>query len=106
MREWLNLHGSPAAPAPIAVFDTRFAADSHIPVAGAQRAASLAASRGVEVVGVPMGFLVESITGPLVEGELERAEAWGRSLADEVLRDLGNTPRPVGDGGFDAPACR
>lgn len=90
MREWL---GAPAPRSPMAVFDTRLRAYSHIPVAGAQRAARLVARGGVEVVGVPTGFLVETTTGPLVEGELERAEAWGRSLAGEILRaDAGSVP--------------
>ena len=34
-----------------------------------------------EVVMPPEGFTVEGTEGPLTEGELERAKAWGRQLA-------------------------
>jgi flavodoxin I len=35
---------------------------------------------GGELVAEPKGFLVKGKEGPLVEGELERAAAWSRSL--------------------------
>jgi hypothetical protein len=43
-----------------------------------------------------VGFLVDDLPGPLLEGELERAVAWGRGLGTE-LSDLaeagtGTTP--------------
>ena len=38
-------------------------------------------SHGYEAVGEE-SFLVEGTDGPLHEGELERARAWGRQLAD------------------------
>ena len=33
----------------------------------------------------PIGFLVDDIRGPLVEQELERAVAWGRQLAAQLV---------------------
>lgn len=36
--------------------------------------------KGGELVIPPDGFLVQGMKGPLVEGELERAEAWAREI--------------------------
>jgi len=38
--------------------------------------------KGGEVVVAPEGFLVVGNEGPLVEGELERAAAWGRQIGE------------------------
>lgn len=37
-------------------------------------------ARGYSLVSRPTGFAVEGLDGPLLEGELERARAWGASL--------------------------
>lgn len=37
--------------------------------------------KGGTLVVPPEGFLVQGMEGPLVEGELERARAWGREMA-------------------------
>lgn len=37
-------------------------------------------SRGYVLVGEPESFFVVDMEGPLAEGELERATAWGASL--------------------------
>ena len=39
------------------------------------------AAAGGSLVRTPEGFLVNDTEGPLADGELERAAAWGRSLA-------------------------
>ena len=36
--------------------------------------------KGAELVTLPEGFYVEGVKGPLVEDELERAEAWAREI--------------------------
>jgi flavodoxin len=66
----------------IATFDTRmkmkfaekfgFAAD---------RMADQLKEQGNIILSVPMGFIVNGQKGPLAEGEVERAEKWGRELA-------------------------
>ena len=38
--------------------------------------------KGAELVTSPEGFYVEGVKGPLVEGDLERAEAWGRQMIE------------------------
>lgn len=37
-------------------------------------------SRGYEILSAPESFFVVDMKGPLVDGELERATAWGASL--------------------------
>jgi len=71
--------------AQVAAFDTRltnrwvkvfgFAAD--------KIAAALKAHEG-DLVAEPEGFFVEGKEGPLVEGELERAEAWARGILETL----------------------
>ena len=39
--------------------------------------------KGAELVTSPEGFYVEGVKGPLVEGELERVEAWAREIVDK-----------------------
>ena len=40
--------------------------------------------RGYELITDPESFLVEDSEGPLADGELERAKAWGASLAEKL----------------------
>jgi hypothetical protein len=81
LREWLAT-SSPARPGQVvATFDTRLVALRRLRAAGAEKAADLARRHGFVVVGEPAGFLVEGTQGPLVDGEIERAEAWGARLA-------------------------
>jgi flavodoxin len=46
----------------------------------AGRIAKQLRAKGGKLVGLPEGFLVGDMEGPLVEGELERATEWARSL--------------------------
>lgn len=48
---------------------------------GAPEIAKLLAAAGYRPVGEPAGFVVKGKYGPLKEGELERARAWGEGLA-------------------------
>ena len=40
------------------------------------------------MLGRPEAFLVSDVRGPLVDGELERAAAWGYDLAGELARRI------------------
>jgi flavodoxin len=73
-----------------AAFDTRMAADDQgfalrtlMGIIGyaAQRIEKSLVRAGAAVVASPEGFIVEGREGPLRSGEIERAVAWGRSLA-------------------------
>jgi hypothetical protein len=89
LREWLGaLSGSvPAA----ATFDTRLAKPRWLTGSAASRAARLLRRRGHRLVVAPESFLVTGTPGPLVDGELDRARAWGTRLAGAVAT-AGRTP--------------
>ena len=69
-----------------AAFDTR----AHKPVllvgSAARGIARRLRRRGYALAGEPESFFVAGTTGPLEDGELERAREWGRKLANEVSR--------------------
>lgn len=51
----------------------------------APKIASSLASKGGQVVGNAEGFIVLDKEGPLLDGELERAAAWGHALAVDIV---------------------
>jgi hypothetical protein len=83
LREWLaSLHGE-GGPT-VAVFDTRI----HTPVylgSAARGASRRLRHLGFDVTAVT-SFFVGGTTGPLDQGELTRARAWGAGLAESVAR--------------------
>lgn len=80
LREWLSSMGETRTPRVAATFDTRVTKVRRIPKAASTRAAKLLSRHGYRLVSRPAGFLVTDTSGPLEEGELERATAWGRSV--------------------------
>ena len=74
----------PAACPVAAVFDTRVSKVRRLPAAAGPRAVRLARRRDSGCSAAPEAFLVSDIRGPLVDGELERAAAWGHALAGEL----------------------
>lgn len=84
LREWLHRLEVPEGQVSAATFDTRI----HLPLGtgtGALGAVNLLRRSGFEVTGEAESFFVDGIKGPLREGELERAHAWGRSLTALLL---------------------
>jgi flavodoxin len=66
----------------IAAFDTRMSMKfAKIFGYAAVRLSAQFQANGSTVKSQPQGFIVKGRTGPLAEGELERASAWGRELA-------------------------
>ncbi|GAA2804711.1 flavodoxin domain-containing protein [Kitasatospora sp. CM 4170] len=61
-----------------AAFDTR--ADMRMSGAAAEGIAQRLSRHHYDVVADPEGFIVEEADGPLREGELDRARAWGAGL--------------------------
>ncbi len=79
LREWIAEQS--LAGRTVAVFDSRAAKARHLPGSAARSAARMLRRRGVAR---PLGvtsFYVADVAGPLVDGELDRAAAWGRELA-------------------------
>lgn len=77
----------------VATFDTRYA-DEDMPAAilkiivkimgesafAAKYVAGKLRKKGAEIISDPIGFYVKEAKGPLKDGELKRAEEWGKSL--------------------------
>ena len=63
-----------------ASFDTRM----HVWIHGdaAKKISKRLAAAGAEIISEPMFFYVTGKEGPLAEGEIERAKAWGRKLVE------------------------
>jgi flavodoxin I len=68
-----------------AVFDTRIKTKL-VKIFGyaAGRMADALVGKGVGLVAPAEGFLVKGTKGPLVEGELERAAAWGKKVIEGI----------------------
>jgi hypothetical protein len=80
MREWLEQLPSTLR-LPVATFDTRAAKARHLPGSAAKAAGKeLHRHHHADVI-ARESFFVDDTAGPLLEGELERAESWGRTLA-------------------------
>ncbi|TXN29183.1 flavodoxin family protein [Lacisediminihabitans profunda] len=67
-----------------AAFDTRVRLFIHGDAAG--KISRALENAGATIVARPRGFIVKGTEGPLLDGELEAATAWGRSIAAEVAR--------------------
>lgn len=82
LRRWL--HGLPRHEGGIAAtFDTRLDRSPTLTGTAARGIARRLRRHGYEIAGRE-SFLVEDSEGPLAEGELERARAWGVQLAQEA----------------------
>lgn len=83
VREWLaNLHKGPHSEL-VATFDTRVSTVRHLPGSAAKGAAKVLRSLGYTSIDRD-SFFVHDIGGPLLPGELERAEAWGEKLGSRA----------------------
>ena len=81
LREWLEAQPREAHHR-IATFDTRVTKVQHLPGSAARSAARSARRHGYDLAAKPVSFYVEDMQGPLAAGELDRATAWGRELAE------------------------
>ena len=80
LREWLA--GLPAhLDARVATFDTRAATVRHLPGSAAKAATKALRHHHARVLDHE-SFYVGDTAGPLLPGELQRAEAWGRSTCE------------------------
>lgn len=93
LREWLSALGRAPSPVGAAAFDTK--ADRPMLPGSAARAAHKRLRRlRYRTVAAPESFFVTDMTGPLVDGELDRAHTWGR----EVGRAWAQGNQPAGRG--------
>ncbi|MFI2364716.1 flavodoxin family protein [Promicromonospora sp. NPDC019610] len=83
IREWLGALPGVTTKTVATAFDTR--ATSRL-TGSAARAASRRLDRlGFPLIASPMSFRVTDVTGPLVDGELDRAYGWGKALGSDVV---------------------
>jgi flavodoxin-like protein len=83
LREWLaHLRKGPHSEL-VAAFDTRVDKARWMPGSAARKASKVAHELGYAPAGRE-SFFVEDTAGPLVPGELKRAEAWGEQLASDM----------------------
>ncbi len=87
VREWLEQLERPSRPIPFASFDTHMEKPKIIKNAGSaagpigRRLAKLGFTRAADAE----HFWVTDMTGPLSDGELERARTWGRTLSETLV---------------------
>lgn len=89
IREWIDHLKSGPHSERVATFDTRVAKVRHMPGSAAKAAAKGLRRHGYGVFLKPESFWVEDVAGPLLDGELERARAWGEGLAAAVSTQAG-----------------
>lgn len=84
LREWLNAlpvgDGMPL----LATFDTKIDKARHLPGSAARSAARFGRRHGYRSAARAQSFYVHGTEGPLLDGELDRATAWGRSLGSHL----------------------
>ncbi|MFI7003433.1 flavodoxin domain-containing protein [Nocardia sp. NPDC050175] len=81
VREWLDAALPVPAGSRAAAFGTNIAKPSWLPGSAAHGVGKRLRRLRYELVGDPMDFLVDGMTGPLSAGELARARAWAERLA-------------------------
>lgn len=91
IREWLEYLRPDPHSELVATFDTRVDKVRHLPGSAAKKAAKVSHKLGYPAAAKPESFYVHDVSGPLLEGELDRARAWGRQLGAEAAR----RPRPA-----------
>jgi flavodoxin len=79
LREWLNGLGDVDG-IPVATFDTRVDIVRRLPGSAAKAASKQARKLGYKQMTRPESFYVQDTSGPLLDGELNRAEVWGGQL--------------------------
>ncbi|WP_110182906.1 flavodoxin family protein [Nocardioides solisilvae] len=83
LREWLDALPSHDRLA-VATFDTRVAKVRRFPGSAAKAAAKEVRRHHLGRLVDVESFWVDDMAGPLLEGELDRARAWGASLAEHL----------------------
>ena len=81
LREWLADLPPQAGTVAVTTFDTRVNGARRLPGSAAKSAARSARRRGFGRVDGGESFYVEGTTGPMLDGEVERATEWGRQTA-------------------------
>lgn len=79
IREWIEAQGSPGRAVPVATFDTRVVSP-RLPGSAAKKSLKRLVALGFRPLAKAETFGVHGYSGPVADGELERARAWGAEL--------------------------
>ena len=82
IRSWLSEQTGDGRAA--AAFDTRIDKNPALTGSAARGIGRRLRRRGFQLSGEPESFFVEDAESPLADGELERARAWGRTIANQI----------------------
>lgn len=93
VREWLDALREVPRRTVVAAFDTKF---KHAPGSASKAIARRLRRRGGQSV-TPMSFFVVGTTGPLRDGELQRAREWGGELARRAVASRSGGSRVLFD---------
>ena len=63
-----------------------------VPGSAAHRIAHALVHKGLSPAVEPLSFRVEGMTGPLLEGELDRAREWGEALGERLTEVTAPSP--------------
>ena len=80
IREWIEALSSPARAVPVATFDTRVVSP-RLPGSAAKKAMKRLVALVFRPIAKPETFGVHGYSGPVADGELDRAREWGSELA-------------------------
>ena len=80
IREWIERLSTPTSSVPVATFDTRVVSP-RLPGSAAKKAMRKLVALGFRPAVKPETFGVHGYSGPVADGELERARQWGRAIA-------------------------
>jgi flavodoxin len=86
LREWMAARPAGQHAEKIATFDTKVERMHHLPGSAAKSAAKAAHRQGYESAAKAESFYVRDMGGPLLEGELDRARAWGQQLGRSMIK--------------------
>jgi hypothetical protein len=88
LRDWMAALPSGEHTEKMATFDTKIKSMRHVPGSAAKSAAKAAHRHGYESVARAESFYVDDVDGPLLDGEIDRARAWGRQLAASMIKTV------------------
>lgn len=97
IREWIEALPKVGDGPLVASFDTRVDKVRRLPGSAARKAGKLLRRLGYGQVLAPESFYVAAVEGPLLDGEVDRARAWGGRVgaaAREWLEPQGPHPKP------------
>lgn len=83
IREWIGSLSSPGRDVAVATFDTRVTSP-RLPGSAAKKAMKRLVALGFRPAARPESFGVHGYSGPVTDGELERARRWGEQLGADL----------------------